>query len=148
MAVLLQDPSIKKLAGKENYFPEVIKIISMYTGLKPNKQEDKEILVRWGRSLFSFMSIGAANKLGQEILFKDFAEYLKELKSRFKLALVTTQPQHSAKPILSALGYAELFDYVYESSFYEKPDKFLVLKRFVNENSKPLFYIGNSKEDI
>lgn len=148
MSIMLNDPKIKELAGKEDYFSDVIEIMEKYTGLKADTQENKEILGRWGRSLFSFMSIGSANKLGKDILFKDFAEYLKELKKRFELALISTQPQDSVKPMLASIDLEDFFDYIYESGFYEKPDKFIVLKRFISENGKPLLYIGNSKDDV
>lgn len=148
MSIMLNDPKIKKLAGTENYFDDVIKVMERYTGLKAKDKEDQEVLGRWARSLFSFMSIGASKKLGKSILYQDFADYLKELKKRFELALITTQPQDSVKPMLAAVGCDNLFDYVYESSFYEKPDKYTVLKRFISENGKPLLYIGNSKNDV
>ena len=148
MGHLLNKPEIEKIAGKEDYFEELYSIMQEYTGLQNNSPENKEILNRWARTLFAFFSIGHANKLKQELVFKEFADYLNTLKNHYQLALITTQPQDTIKPILSAVGYENLFDYIYESGFYEKPDKSKSLERFVNENGKPLFYIGNSKEDV
>ena len=147
MSILTNKPEIEKLAGKEDYFKDVIKVMEDFTGLSSKTEEEKDVLKRWGRSLFSFLTIGETKKLGEEILFQDFAKYLKELKSQYQLALITTQPQDSVLPILSILGLSNLFDYIYESSFYEIPDKYLVFKRFISENGKPLNYIGNSKND-
>ncbi|MDP2925072.1 MAG: HAD hydrolase-like protein [Nanoarchaeota archaeon] len=148
MSNLLQKPEIKDLAGKENYFEDVIKVMEEFTGLSNDNDENKDVLKRWGRSLFAFLTIGEVRKLGKEILFKDFADYLRELKDRYELALITTQPQDSVLPILSLLGCSDIFDYIYESSFYEKPDKYLVFNRFISENGKPVYYIGNSLNDV
>lgn len=147
MASLLKKPEIEKLAGKEDYFKDVIKIMEEFTGVKSDSEENKDILKRWGRTLFAFLTIGEVRKLGKEILFNDFASYLRTLKQNYQLALITTQPQDSVLPILNLLGCEDIFDFIYESSFYEKPDKYLVFKRFISENGKPILYIGNSLDD-
>lgn len=147
MGILTGKPKIEKFAGTENYFKELYPIMQEFTGLDPKDSENKDILRRWIRSFFAFLTIGETKKLGKKILFQDFAKYLKELKSQYQLALITTQPQDSTLPVLSILGIKDLFDYIYESSFYEEPDKYLVFKRFISENGKPLFYIGNSMGD-
>ena len=148
MAMLLNKPEIEKYAGDKDYFKYVYKIMEDFTGLNQENEEHKNILKRWARSLFAFITIGEVKKLGKNILFKDFANYLRELKPKYSLAVVSSQPQDSILPILSILGCEDIFDYIYESSFYEEPDKYLVLSRFVNENGKPLYYIGNSSDDL
>ena len=141
MSILLSDPKVEKMAGKEDYFKDLYKVMERFVGLKADTSENKEILSSWARSLFAFMTIGEVKKLGKKCLFSDFADYLKELKKNFQLALITTQPQDSVVLILSILGLDDMFDYIYESSFYEEPDKYLVFKRFISENGKPLCYV-------
>lgn len=140
MSVLLKDNSINKYAGLENYFDKVDEVMKRYLG-----DVDKETGTRFARNLFSMVTVAEAR---EEDLVKDFADFLKGIKGKYRLALITTAPESSVEPILHKVGCSDLFDIVYKSPVGRRPNKKEMFEEFIKEHGKPLWYIGNGDKDI
>ena len=148
MSYLLRDPKVKKLASKKDYFKDVYRLMEKYTGLKKERNIDKEVMTKFARNLFQFSMLGAINRDKKKILVKELISFLKPLKSKYDLALITTTPGDIVIPILEILGIDTLFHYVYKSPIHLEPDKKQLLNDFVKTNGKPIFYIGDSVGDM
>lgn len=148
MASALNDNSIKDYAKIKDYFPKVYEIMQRYTGLNANNEFDKKLMRQLARNLFQMSYLGYCNKHKDEILYKEFADFLRELKKDYKLVLVTTAPEDSVRPILELTNCDDLFDIIYKSPLVKEPNKTTLMKEFIQENEKPLCYIGNSNEDV
>lgn len=140
MSILLKDKSINNYAGLENYFDKVHKVMERYLG-----NVDKETRVVFARNLFSMVTVAEANK---NDLVTDFAHYLRKIKPKYRLALITTAPETSVEPILEKVNCVDLFDIVYKSPVKKQPNKKELFEKFLKEHGKPLFYIGNGDKDI
>ena len=140
MSVLLNDKSINQYAGLENYFDKVHEVMRRYLG-----DVDQETRVVFARNLFSMVTVAEASK---KDLVDDFARYLRKIKPKYRLALITTAPETSVEPILEKVGCDDLFDILYKSSVKKQPNKKEMFKEFLKEYGKPAFYIGNGDKDI
>ena len=147
LAVLLDDENVKALAGQKDYFPEVYRLMERYTGLSQKDASDKEVMTKIARNLYQLATLGCANKHKKNLLFKDVAELILELKKTHTIALITTVPGDIVLPILRLIDFDKL-DIVQTTPITEKPDKLKALERFVKENGKPILYVGNSIDDI
>lgn len=140
MSILLKDKSINEYAGLENYFEKVHEVMKRYLG-----DVDQETRVVFARNLFSMVTVAEADK---KDLVADFAQYLRKIKLKYRLALITTAPETSVEPILEKVGCADLLDILYKSPVKKHPNKKELFKEFLKEYGKPAFYIGNGDKDI
>ena len=140
MSTLLKDKTINEYAGLENYFDKIHKVMQRYLG-----NVDAETRIVFARNLFSMVTVAEANK---KDLVDDFARYLRKIKPKYRLALITTAPETSVEPILEKVGCSDLFEILYKSSVRKQPNKKEMFKDFVKEYGKPIFYIGNGNKDI
>lgn len=140
MSVLLNDKSINQYAGLENYFDKVHEVMKRYLG-----DVDQETRIVFARNLFSMVTVAEADK---KDLVDDFARYLRKIKPKYRLALITTAPETSVEPILEKVGCGNLFDILYRSPVKKQPNKKEMFQEFVKEHGKPVFYIGNGDKDI
>lgn len=140
MSVLLKDKSINQYAGLENYFDKVHEVMERYLG-----NVDRETRVTFARNLFSMVTIAEASR---EDLVTHFAEYLRQIKKKYRLALITSAPEASVGPILHKVGCSDLFDILYKSPMEKHPNKRELFVEFIKEYGKPKFYIGNGDKDI
>lgn len=140
MSVLLKDDSINEYAGLENYFDKVHEVMEKYLG-----DVDYETRVKFARNLFSMATIAEVTK---DDLVGDFADYLRGLKGKYKLALITSAPEASVEPMLQKIGCSDLFDILYKSPMGRHPNKRESFEEFIKEHGKPAFYIGNGDKDI
>lgn len=140
MSVLLKDKSINDYAGLENYFDKVHEVMKRYLG-----DVDQETRIVFARNLFSMVTVAETDK---KDLVADFARYLRKIKPKYRLALITTAPETSVEPILRKVGCADLFDILYKSSIKKHPNKKEMFQDFIKQYGKPQFYIGNGDKDI
>ncbi|MBN1644998.1 HAD family hydrolase, partial [Candidatus Woesearchaeota archaeon] len=140
MAVLLKDDSINKYSALENYFDKVHEVMKKYLG-----NVSHETRVKFARMLYAMATVA---EVKDKDLVKDFAAYLKTLKKKYRLALITSAPEDSVEPILDKLGIPDLFDILYKSPVSKHPDKKQLFKEFIKKHGKPKFYIGNGDKDI
>ncbi|MFW6027124.1 MAG: HAD family hydrolase [Candidatus Woesearchaeota archaeon] len=140
MSILLKDDSINKYAGLENYFDKVHEVMERYFG-----DVDNETRVKFARNLFSMVTTAEVTK---DDLVGDFADYLRGLKEKYKLALITSAPESSVEPILHKVGCSGLFDILYKSPMGRHPNKRELFEEFIKKYGKPAYYIGNGDKDI
>jgi len=140
MSVLLKDNSINQYAGLDNYFDKVHEVMERYLG-----DVDHETRVRFARNLFSMATIAEVTK---DDLVEDFAEYLRRLKGKYRLALITSAPESSVEPILHKIRCSDLFDILYKSPMEKHPNKRELFEEFIKEHGKLAYYIGNGDKDI
>lgn len=140
MSLLLKDKSVNEYAGLENYFDKVHEVMKRYLG-----NVESETRVMFARNLFSMATIAEVKK-GD--LIKDFADYLREVKKKYRLALITSAPEASVEPILQKIGCSDLFDILYKSPMGKHPNKKELFEEFVKEYGKPEYYIGKGDKDI
>ena len=133
-SILLEDDSINDWVKKENYFEGVHAVMKLYL-----KDSDKEYQTIFSRQLFSMMLVA---EITPNDLMKEFADYLRTLKERYTLALITTVPEDSITPLLNKIGCGDLFDIVYPSLNKNHPDKKTQFIEFIEKYTTPLFYIG------
>lgn len=140
MANLLNDDSVKQYAETPAYFSYVDNVMKRYLG-----DVDHDTRNRFARAVYSMVIIA---ETGKEDLFSEFAEYLKSIKDKHMIALVTTSPEDSIKAVLEKVGCGDLFDIVMSSPMGERPDKQKLFSSFTEKYGKPEFYIGYGDEDL
>jgi hypothetical protein len=134
-SVLLEDDSITDWSKKDNYFEGVYVVMNQYLG-----GSDKEFQTIFARQMFSMMLVA---EVRADDLIVDFADYLRTLKERYTLALITTVPEDSITPFLNKLGCGDIFEIVYPSLNKNHPDKKTLFIDFIKKYDTPLFYIGH-----
>ncbi len=147
MAKILNDKSILAYAKEKEYFPHVYKIMERFTGLNAKKEEDKILMKKFARNLFQLSYFAAANKIKDRLLFQNYANYLKELKHKYKIILVTTSPEDIVSPILHMIKCDDIFDGIIKSPLTEEPNKEKLLRQLLDEPDRVILYLGNSLED-
>jgi len=140
MSILLKEDSINRYAAFDDYFDKVHEVMKRYLG-----NVDPETRVKFARNLFSMATIAEVTK---KDLIGDFADYLRGLKRKYRLALITSAPENSVEPILHKVGCSDLFDIIYKSPMKKHPDKRELFEEFIKEEGKPAYYIGRGDDDI
>jgi phosphoglycolate phosphatase-like HAD superfamily hydrolase len=140
MANLLEDDSVNEYSGLDNYFGKVHEVMKRYLGDVP-----KETRTAFARNLFSMSTIA---EVTTDDLVADFATYLRGVKDKYTLALITSAPASSVDPILSKIGCSDLFDIIYKSPMDKHPNKKELFSELVRDHGKPAYYIGHGDKDI
>jgi FMN phosphatase YigB (HAD superfamily) len=139
-SILLDDDSINDWAFKENYFEGVHLCMKKYLG-----DTDNESQTFFSRQIYAMMLV--AETVSSDMV-KEFAEYLRSIKGRYSLALITSAPKSAALPMLHKTHCADLFDIIYYSPSTDHPDKMSLFGEFITKHERPLFYIGKGDKDL
>jgi FMN phosphatase YigB (HAD superfamily) len=139
-SILLGDDSIKDLAFKSSTFESYHDILHSY--LRVSDKETQTIFANQSYGMILLAEITSHD------LIKEFAEYLRTLKDRYTLALITTAPEVGIIPILNKLHCADIFDITFASAPNHHPDKNSLFIDFMTKYEKPLFYIGLGDKDL
>jgi len=139
MDFLLNDNTVRELAGKPDFFKYVDVIMERFTGLKAANSEEKKLINLFARNLFQMCYLSAVD---QNSYHKDYADFLKSLKTKYQLFLITTTPENIIEAVLNKIG-CSFFDKIVTNKIYEEPDKEML---FRNLKEKPLFYISESDQ--
>lgn len=140
MSDLLDNSSYKNFAFEKEWFLKVDKLMDEYLG-----DVNAETKIKFARELYAMATIAEVKK---EDLVEEFAGYLRNIRDKYSLALITTAPEPAVEPILQKVGCKDLFDIIKKSPVGKKPSKKELLEEFVKEHGKPKFYIGNGDNDI
>src|SRR3989344_5813108 len=76
-----------------------------------------------------------------------FQQASKKLKSKYEIALITTNTAEAINRILKIINLEDLFDIIEASNPDEKDDKTIVFDRFIRIYGKPILYIGGDRKD-
>lgn len=141
MSVLLEDRSIAEYSTiKGDYFPKVHEVMKKYLG-----EVSKEARTLFARNLYAMTTVA---EVKSEDVVSEFVILLRKLTEKYTLALITTVPEGSTKPILEKIGCFDLFDIVYESSMEKHPNKKDLFEEFIKKHNMPEFYIGDGDENM
>jgi FMN phosphatase YigB (HAD superfamily) len=133
-SILLKDDSILNLEFKENMFDGIYKVMDRYLG-----NIDKESKRIFARTIYGMILISEVTSAD---LVEEFANYLRTLKDRYTLVLITTVPKLCVESMLQKLNCRDIFDIVYSSELKNYPDKKALFDEFITFHPKPLVYIG------
>jgi phosphoglycolate phosphatase-like HAD superfamily hydrolase len=147
MGLLLKDPSVEKLGGKKDYFPDVLNVMERLTGLSRTDSFERGVMTKYARNLYQMMYLAELKKEGEKALVPDIMDAIIDLKSSSMIALITTSPEDMVLPALETMKIKKLFDYIYRSPISQEPSKLEIMKKFVREVGRPSLYIGNEKKD-
>lgn len=148
LGLLLKKKNIIKLAGKKDYFKEVYSLMEQYTGLSKKNKLEKTVMIKLARNLYQMLFLGYVTSYKKDLEIKEVIKYIKKLKRKYRIALVTTTPEDIVIPILSLIKQTKLFDIVFVQSLQKQPSKAELINEFVKRYGKPVLQIGNSLEDI
>jgi len=124
-----------------DYFKYVDRVMQeLYPSLSEEERTEK------ARQLF-FDAVLTYIELYPDVVNKEVKDYFNSIKSRFKLALITTNIQGALEKILATSGLTDMFDLIECSLPEEKDDKRIVFDRFIKKYGKPLLYIGGGRKD-
>lgn len=141
--LLTKDTGLKKWKGDKNYFQGVDEAMKQ---IMPNASEEErtEQARKWYQEDVVFYI-----KEHPEVVFKNIAEKLRELKAegKYTLALVTSNTKQYINEILEASGLSDIYDIVFSIDLAEKPDKEKLFESFIEEYGKPVAYIAGKNGD-
>lgn len=140
-AKTLNDNSVLKWIGREDYFKGVDEVMQR---LYP-KLNDEQRTIK-ARQMYFDSVIENINK-NPGFKNQESIEYFLSLKTKYRLALITSNTKQALEKILSATKLSKLFDIIEASEESEKDDKTAVFGRFIKKYGKPLIYIGGSKKE-
>jgi len=147
MGQILNDSSVEQLSQKKEYFGDVLNLMERLTGLDKTDTFNQQILVKLARNLYQLSYLSELRKEGRAAFVPEMIDMIIDLKSKFRIALITTAPEDMVLPALEIVKIKELFDYIYRSPLNKEPSKIDVLTKFVKDVSSPALYIGNEKKD-
>lgn len=130
------DKSLEKWKGSKDYFIGVNKAMEK---IMPNASKEKR--TAHARKWYSEDVIYYI-KMHPEVINNEVVESLKKLKSRFTLALITTNTKEYVNEILRVAGLSDLYDIVYASSAEEEPSKENLFNEFIEQYEKPIYYLS------
>jgi len=140
MAELVKDYSINELAFKPDYFVHVDGIMKRYLG-----DVDKATRSVFARNIYAMEVLEAMKKWD---LVDSLADYLRKIKNKYAIVLITTTPSIAVDGILEKVGCKDLFDVIIGSPMDKEPGKKELLEGFIKKFGKPLFYIGKGDKDM
>jgi FMN phosphatase YigB (HAD superfamily) len=140
MAEILRDQTINDYALTEDYFVHVQEIMKKYLG-------DIDIGSRnaFARNIYA---MGIVESIKKWDLVDEFAEYLRSIKKKFAIILITSAPTLAVHGILEKTHCTDIFDLIIASPMEHMPDKQELIELFIKKHGKPLFYIGQGDKDI
>jgi len=128
---------------KKTYFKYVDKVMKLLYPNSSNEERTKIARESYFDSVLKFIEKNS-DKINHEMI-----EYLKSLKKKYRLAVITTNTWSALEKILEVSGInKDLFDLIEVSRPEEKDDKIIVFERFIKKHGKPELYIGSSEESI
>jgi FMN phosphatase YigB (HAD superfamily) len=139
-SVLLDDDAINEWAFKENYFEGVHDVMKRYLGNVP-----KDAQVMFAREIYALALVA---EVSTKDLVDEFVDYLRSIKEKYTLALITTTPEVAVDPLLQKIGCRDVFDIIFSSQMKSYPDKRALFEDFIVKYERPLYYIGEGDKDV
>ncbi len=114
----------------------------------------REMIKTSGLSIKNFYTVAfniksKLNNISNIKLFPNIIETLKELKSDYKLGIVSSNSEENIKRTLSRYGLEEVFDFIHsDSSFFGKHKVLTRVCKRLNVKPQEIIYIGDEDRDI
>jgi len=129
-------PEVKEKTNSPDYFKYVEKALEkIYPDLSPNERIEKR------RNIYFQNVIDLLEKKPQ--INVHLKEFLKELKQRYTLVILTTNNCRTSESILKILNLSGFFEEIGCSLDHERDDKIKVLKRLIKKIGKPKILVEN-----
>lgn len=139
--MLTRDETLKKWKGHPEYFVGVNEAMKK---ILPNSSEEERIAQarRWYQEdVIYYISIHP------EVINHKVENALRKLKSRFTLALITTNTNEYINQILNTAGVNNIYDIIYASSVEEEPDKSKIFTEFQKKYGEPKYYVASRSKE-
>ena len=136
-----KDKSLEKLKGKENYVPGVH--LAMEKLMPKATQEQRTIQARmwYQEDVIKYI------QSHPEVVIKLNVNKLRKLKSKYTLALITTNSQNYIGDILETAKLDDIYDLILGSLTHEEPNKTELISRFIKQYGVPKYYLSGKKEE-
>ena len=135
------DKSLSKWKGKENYFPGVHLAMEKLLPKATSEQRTIQTRMWYQEDVIRYI------KSHPETIQNATANKLRKLKTKYTLALITTNAQNYVDDILEAAHLEDLYDIILGSHTNEEPNKAELISRFEKEYGLPKYYISGKSDD-
>lgn len=134
------DKNLSKWIGKKDYFVGVN--LAMDKIMPKATREEKTLQVRewYQEAVIEYIQDNP------DCVNRHIAERLKQLKAKYRLALITTNTQKHIERILGAAGLGGLYDIVIASEAEQEPKKSELIEELIAEYGKPKIYLTAKDE--
>lgn len=133
---LTNDKSLEAWKGSKDYFKGVDLVMKKIMPLASEEARTKQARTWYQEDIITYI------KFHPEVINQNLAGILRKAKSKFTLALITTNTKQHIQKILEAAGLPDIYDIVFASSVSEKPDKSLLFETFTKKYGRPKYYIA------
>lgn len=133
------DRLLERWKGHPEYFRGVEEAMGKILPEATQKERTRQARVWYQEDVIAYI------KRTPEVVYTDVKRELQELKSKYKLALLTTNTTEYIGQILETAGLNGLYDHVIASETEKEPDKSALVQKICDEE-KPLAYIGEKEE--
>jgi len=139
--LLTKDNSFKKWKGHAEYFKGVNEAMEKIMPDASKEEQTKKAREWYQEDVIHYISIHP------EVVNRELTESLKKLKSRFTLALITTNAKDYIEKIIKIAGLEGIYDIIFASSLEEEPSKAKIAKDFEKKYGKPKYYVGSRSKE-
>ena len=135
-----KNKSLAKWIGKPDYFVGVN--LAMDKLMPKATREKKTLQVRgwYQEAVIKYIQDNPS------CVNKHIAERLKQLKTKYTLALITTNTQNHIDRILKVAGLTRLYDVIIASDTEQEPKKSELIQELISKYGKPKYYLTNKDE--
>ena len=138
---LTKDVSLAEWKGRKDYFTGVDIAMKKIMPSASDEERTKQAREWYQEAVIEYI------KEHKEVVNKKLADLLIRLKSKFYLALITTNTKEHISQILQAGELDGIYDSVFASSVSEKPDKASLFERFKQEYGTPKIYLASRSKE-
>jgi hypothetical protein len=138
----LNKPEIVEYAKKENWFDYVDQVMAL---AEPKLDGTLRTIVARERYFKIVCDLGCDDPVFEN---KEIISYLKSIKEKFSIGLITTTPQKIIEKIQGIFKIENLFDFAEYSKLEEKDNKIVIFERFIENNGQPIIYFGSARKEV
>jgi FMN phosphatase YigB (HAD superfamily) len=139
--LLTKDKSLSKWKSHPDYF---IGVNEAMEKIMPNASEKER--TRQAREWYQ-EDVVRYIEIHPETVNRKLENWLKRLKKKFTLALITTNTKEYISQILKATNLEGIYDIVYASSLEKEPSKQKIFIEFKKKYGQPMYYIASRSKE-
>lgn len=138
---LTKDKTLEKYKGIPNYFEGVNIAMEKIMPNATKEQRTLQARIWYQEAIIEYI------KQHPEVINKKVIASLKKIKSKFKLALITTNTKEYISKILEVANLNNIYEIVFATSAEQEPSKEELFKNFVEKYGKPKYYLASRSKD-
>ncbi len=139
--LLTKDDSLKKWKGHPEYFLGVNKAMEKIMPSASKEERTSQARKWYQEDVIYYISIHP------EVVNHKLANSLKKLKSRFTLALITTNTIEYIEQILKTANLGGIYEIVFASSLEEEPNKSKIAQEFKEKYGEPKYCVASRSKE-